>query len=84
MVKSVQASTLERPATHQAKQGHQAQNSEQRGTEGRAEKRTYEHKKKPSSKFVTDRKPKAKKHKTYNKKSGGFKSDGSAPMKRAL
>ena len=70
------------PATYQARQGHQVQNSEQCGTEDHAENRTYEHKKKPSSKFVKDRKPKVKKHKMYNKKSGGFKLDGSAPMKR--
>ncbi len=69
-----------RPVQHK---GHQAQNSEQHGSEDRTEKRASEHQGKPASKFIQERKPKAhKKHKPHNKSSGGFKSDGSAPLKR--
>ncbi len=44
-------------------------------TENRSEKNT-------ANEFIKNRKPDGKKHKPRNKKSGGFKMDGSAPMKR--
>lgn len=59
-----------------------ADNKKQRDTDKKKDKPTFKKKRNAGEKFSSNAKPNGKKRKPSNKKSGGFKSDGSAPQKR--